>query len=228
MAQRIPPLARSLDAILREVDSDEGTCVTVGRLVASDPVLSGRVLRMAQSGFYSRGHRVVRAEDAVSRLGLRTVRNVALAASLRQLEPPATLAYDAEGFFLHCFTTASVAADLGRAHGLDADVLFLAGLMHDVGSLIDLPGHDHAVLGSVVAQHWKLPDVIVQIIASHHVESDAPLCRAVRFADRASDAAGVGLAVPVPFDDPDPMYAEALELVDAGASRAQEAYNALR
>jgi putative nucleotidyltransferase with HDIG domain len=228
LAQRVPPLPASLDAILREVQSPDASAHVVGRLVAADPVLSGRVLRMVRSGFYSRGRPVVRAEEAVARLGLRTTRNIALAASVRQLAPPPGLGYDQQGFFLHSFATASVATALARSHGEDPDLLFLAGLMHDVGLLIEVAGYDHALVGAIVARHWKLPEALSSIIAAHHAEDATGAAALVQAADRAVDAAGVGLAVCIPCAVDDALFEEAQTHVQDASARAMEALDALR
>ncbi|MCB9671828.1 MAG: HDOD domain-containing protein [Alphaproteobacteria bacterium] len=228
LAQRIPPLPRSLDAILRELDREEATTWSVGKIVASDPVLAGRILRMARSGFYSRGREVKRVDEAVARLGLRTTRNLALAASLRQIRAPEHLVYGTDGFFLHCFTTAHVAVGLARARRLDSDIVFLAGLMHDVGLLVETMDYDHAAVGRVIAQHWKLPAEVGQIIADHHEPDEDPSTRAVHFADLACEANGVGLPGPVDVSSDDPMFAEAMDLVPEALELAQDAYRALQ
>ncbi len=227
LAQRLPALPRSLDAILRELERREATTWSVGAIVASDPVLAGRILRMARSGFYSRGREVTRAEEAVARLGLRTTRNLALAAAVRQLKPPPHLAYDGRGFFLHCFCTAQVATAMARNHGLDRDLLFLAGLMHDVGLLLDVDGYDHAAIGQIVARHWRLPEQVGTIIAHHHDPIDDPAVLVVSFADRACDAAGVGLGTPEPPWE-HPLFDEAMSHVPDALALAEDAYRALQ
>lgn len=228
LAQRLPPLPRSLDAILKELEREQATTASVGRIVESDPVLAGRLLRMARSGFYSRGRQVKRVDEAVARLGLRTTRNLALAASVRQLKAPAHMEYGADGFFMHCFTTAQVAVTLARAERLDADLVFLAGLMHDVGLLLDPEAHDHAIIGSHVARHWKLPEEVCEIIAHHHDAVSEGSTRVVHFADLACDAVGVGLKEPREITSDDPMFTTALELVPEAQAMAEDAYLALQ
>lgn len=229
LAQRLPPLPLSLDAILRELEREQANTASVGRIVESDAVLAGRLLRMARSGFYSRGREVTRVDEAVARLGLRTTRNLALAASVRQLKAPAHLEYGADGFFMHCFTTAQVAVALARAEHQDADLVFLAGLMHDVGLLVDPEAHDHAMIGSLVARHWKLPEAVCSIIAGHHEPAAEDLgARIVRCADLACDAQGVGLPEAKEIHSDDPLFETALELVPDALTLAEDAYLALQ
>lgn len=227
LAQCLPPLPHALQAILRELDSEDASTASVAKIVESDPVLAGRILRMARSGFYSRGREVRRVDEAVARLGLRTTRNLALAASVRQLKAPETLIYGQRGFFMHCFTVAQVATKLARKYRFDSDVVFLAGLMHDVGLFVG-EGYDHAEIGRIVARYWKLPEEVCTIIGSHHDVEASPVIQTVRIADLAADATGVGLSEPALVEVDHPWFDEALGYVPDALEQATNAYSALQ
>lgn len=111
--------------------------------------------------------------------------------------------YTREAFWRHSIAVGIVAARLGRAAGeFSGSIAFLAGLLHDVGKLVldrhcraawsaalrmsrdaRLPLHEaerrmiggnHAAIGSVLLESWKLPDEVVQTVRWHHAPEGCP------------------------------------------------------
>jgi HD-like signal output (HDOD) protein len=69
-------------AILRLAKSDSSTIQQIARVLQTDPALAGRVLKIANSALSGGARTVFEVQDAVARLGIRQVRNVALGFSL--------------------------------------------------------------------------------------------------------------------------------------------------
>src|SRR5262245_1243763 len=69
-------------AVLRLSESDKATAQEIARVVQADPALSGRLLKMANSVSAGRARPVVSIGEAVTHLGVRMVRNLALGFSL--------------------------------------------------------------------------------------------------------------------------------------------------
>ena len=106
--------------------------------IASDPGLTTRVLKMANSPFYVRATEVVDVQRAIMTLGFRTVSNLVLAAGLRRSMTVTgrVPTFARSGLFRHSLASAICCARLGQ--GLPSlaehrDELFVAGLLHDVG-----------------------------------------------------------------------------------------------
>ena len=72
------------------------------------------------------------------------------------------------------YAGASVAAIAKRAGINEADVCFMAGLLHDVGKvIIDMyfptdTDVDHTEFGACIAERWQFPPALVSAIAYHH------------------------------------------------------------
>jgi putative nucleotidyltransferase with HDIG domain len=113
----------------------------------------------------------------------------------------ATPPFDAKRLWLHSLGVAICAQEVARSAGLDVDVAYTAGLLHDVGQLLlfvadplayagvlslqaerdldivdaerDYLGVDHAHVGGELARLWKLPEAVADAIAAHHVSDDS-------------------------------------------------------
>jgi HD-like signal output (HDOD) protein len=168
------------------------------RLVSQDPAMSAGVLRVANSAAY---HGVQEAEtlrEAVTRLGLTEVGRVAGMVAARSLFQPQLKAEFAvfggrwQEIFAESLVSARGAAWLAlQVPRLNADHVFLAGLLHDVGRSVALrvlavvnqgsqatdpfdPRIDrvlervHVELGGEVHQHWNLPRFSTLVTIRHH------------------------------------------------------------
>ena len=64
--------------ILRLTRDENASAAQIGRLIQVDPALTGRTLRLANTGNAASGRRIANVADAVARLGNRTVGSIAL------------------------------------------------------------------------------------------------------------------------------------------------------
>lgn len=200
LAQRVtelPPLPQALVAVMQALEHDELSTGQSIQLIEQDPALAARTLRLANSAFYGVPGRVGSIADAVRMLGLRTVGGVLTAAAMhRQLRVDHCPGFRFEAYWRHALATGLLARALGPRVGLSGDEAFLAGLMHDVGSLVlaafhpeaaaatiqraieqDCPMHEaenellglhHGSVGALVARHWRFPAAIAEAIERHH------------------------------------------------------------
>jgi HD-like signal output (HDOD) protein len=56
-----------------KVSSDQ-----IGKLISSDPSLAGKILKIANSAYYSRGRKIAKLAEAITVLGIRTIKSLAL------------------------------------------------------------------------------------------------------------------------------------------------------
>lgn len=135
--------------LLELADRDDVTTAELARALKADPALTGRVLKAANCAAQG-GRPVAFVDEAVVRLGFRSVRQLALAFSLiDRHQTGACPAFDYAGFWSHALATA-VAAQLLAAYGrtVPADECFTLGLLHNVGALALATVHaqDYAAL----------------------------------------------------------------------------------
>jgi HD-like signal output (HDOD) protein len=79
---RLPGAPRLYMAICKALEDPNVETHAIGEQVMADPVLGARVLQIANSAMYGAGRQIASIPLAVARLGLKTTRNLVLAAEL--------------------------------------------------------------------------------------------------------------------------------------------------
>ncbi len=190
--------------IIELVEDPGSSARDLHHLIASDPALTARMLKVVNSAFYGLPRQIASINRAVSLLGLNAVKNIAVAASLAKLFRGGSVGrFDAQQLWTHCCATATAAkfvADLAGRKGA-ADEAFLAGLIHDVGILVELQydrarfaaaieqaaegddllsaerlafGDTHEGIGAALCEHWKFPASLVWVAGHHHAPMSVP------------------------------------------------------
>lgn len=186
---RLPEIALE---VVRRADDPSASSEDMALLVHRDAFLAGRLLEAANSAFYRpRDRAITRLPEAVTRMGLRQVRNVVLAAAMEQ-----SVYRGARKELMSELWQASVGAAVGSrltAHMLrrDPDRAFMVGLLHDVGKPVLAWCLDqvldevrapqqfdelapqifhllHPRVGALIVRQWKLPSGLARIVAHHH------------------------------------------------------------
>jgi putative nucleotidyltransferase with HDIG domain len=200
----LPEAAGRVMAAARAADPDLRRIVA---LIGRDPALTGHVLRVANSAANARGGRLGSVSQAVGRLGLSAIAEMALVVSCR------TRLFCAPGFerevrqlFRHSYATALFAQEVARACRMDVESAFVAGLMHDVARPLlrevvakladELDGSQaasaalvdahHAEVGALVVERWQLGPRVVEAVLHHHGDAAAPAVAVVQLADALS------------------------------------------
>lgn len=200
-AKSMPAFPRVVIDILSTLDDDGATIGALVHHVERDPVITGRVLSIANS-VGTAGRSGATANDvrmAVSMIGLSRVRDIALGVSLAEFANGCRMA---AYFWEHSVSVGICALELGRFTRQTTNHALAAGLLHDLGQLWMAHFHplefqmvrsavnvgdqgineieqhyfgvDHCFIGSVLARHWGLPSPVVDAIRYHH-DPDAGL-----------------------------------------------------
>ncbi len=189
-AHLLPSLPKIHQQILKVIDGPDASVREAAELVARDPGICAKVLRIVNSAFFARGQIVRDVRTATARVGLDLLRalvlteNVATGIPVRRLEQLQAAALDGAG---------SAGAILPEEERRAA---FTAALLGDVGSLVlergapdemravyanarenGIPihfaekavlGSSHADVGGYVLGVWGVPPVIVDAVLGHH------------------------------------------------------------
>lgn len=217
--------------------------------IQNDQGLAAKVLRTVNSSFYGLRTRCSTINKALVMLGLSPVKSLALGFSLvSSLTDENDREFDYVAYWRRGLYTAVAARCIAEAARLRwADEAFLGGLLQDVGQMafyralgprylavMARTGGDHrklarcelseldiqhADLGAMLAQRWKLPDELVLPVKYHERPTAAPagcvqLVQAVGLGNHAHDA----LTDPDPADAMRKLYGKAQEWFGIGAS----------
>jgi len=184
--------------IIKVVEDPNSTARDLHAIIKNDPALSAKILKVVNSAFYGLPGQISSVDRAIVLLGLRAVKNIAIAASVTRLfkSIPSIKGFNPRDLWKHSLAVA-VAARLicrfrDKAHAEEA---FLAGLIHDLGVIVALQafsdrfnevvqkaaagkiwceaeievfGVDHQALGLALAAKWKFPLSLRAPIGYHH------------------------------------------------------------
>jgi putative nucleotidyltransferase with HDIG domain len=186
----IPAVVQEVIASFRNPDLDSAA---LARKIAQDQGLSAKVLRVANSTFYGLPRKVGSVQDAVTVIGINSVRSLALSAGFVHAFPPAAHGlFDRTAFWKRSFRVAGYAKALAQCLRQDQQTAFTAGMFYDIGELVldicipeqfagmlerqkaaglDLIGIeqselgcDHALIGAEMARRWNFPPEIEHAI----------------------------------------------------------------
>ena len=186
----IPALVQNLiDSFARE-DVSFGQ---IARLISTEPGLSAKLLRLANSAYFRPARGIVSVDDAVKMLGIKMARNLVIASGLTAALKVAP-GMDIQQFWRYSLSTACVARWLAGRAGQDGELGFMAGLLHGIGQFamragmpqdmirIDMVVHpldarralaerealgfDHAEVGAELTRRWHFPESIAHGVGS--------------------------------------------------------------
>jgi len=127
--------------IIRLVEDPDSTAQDLNNLIANDPALGARILKVVNSAFYGLPGQIGSTNRAIVLLGLNAVKNIAIAASLSKLFRGGQIcpAFDAKDLWIHSIAVATATRMLSAKAGLGLpDEAFLAGLIHDIGIMVEI------------------------------------------------------------------------------------------
>jgi putative nucleotidyltransferase with HDIG domain len=139
--------------IVDVIDDPTSSARDLHQIVASDPALSSRILKVVNSSFYGMPRQIGSMNRAISLLGLNAVKNIAVAASLGKIfrGSSAIPNFDAKALWSHSLNTAVACCMVARESGSKcSDEAFLAGLLHDIGLMVELQ-HDQSTFKSIMS-----------------------------------------------------------------------------
>jgi diguanylate cyclase (GGDEF)-like protein len=191
----LPGIAiRIMEAIqVEEPDIDE-----LGSIISTDPPLSAKILKVANSSFYSLPTRITTINHAIKLLGIFAVKNLALSFSLiDSFGSQDSAARISSNFWRNAFIGSISAKLLAQKiqPSFSEDAFFL-GLLQDIGMLVinyclpkqydlvkaetvkgklkpheaenQILGYNHMQVGKHLIEKWGLPDTFSIPIGHHH------------------------------------------------------------
>jgi putative nucleotidyltransferase with HDIG domain len=198
LAQQIPALPLTYQRVSQVVADQHSTTVELAEAVGADQGLATRILQLANSALYGQVARVDTLTQALSLIGSRQLRDLALAMAVVDLfKDVSAPGISLRGFWEHSVAVGCGARLIATTRGeRETERNFVAGLLHDVGLMISAQvqpdrltkhiqrakaessmlsfveradqGFDHAELGAAVMERWRLSQMMVEVVAGHH------------------------------------------------------------
>jgi len=188
----LPTLPGSVTRITRMLDTPDTTAGEVGKEIAKDQVLSAKVLKLVNSGFYGFSQPVSTIQHAMVLLGFNVVKTLVLSTSVLDM-----MAKSMVGLWQHSLACARTCGIIARHADMeDPEEVSVTGLLHDLGKVVleehlnevfqevisrveersmlfyeaeeDAMEVTHANIGGWLLEKWQLPSQLVEPIMYHH------------------------------------------------------------
>lgn len=140
----LPTLPEVAVKIRRTADDPKTNLNKMAEVIANDPALSARMMRVANSPLVARQVKVETINQAVTRIGLRQIKNIATAMAMEQLfvSKNALIKTYLDTAWQKAVEISTVAIALMQSYlqqnkhsSLNVDTITLAGLVHNIGVL---------------------------------------------------------------------------------------------
>lgn len=138
--------------IIELVEDPSSTANDLHNVISNDPALCSRILKVVNSSFYGLPGQIGSINRAIVLLGLNAVKNIAISASLAKLFRGGQLcpAFAARDLWTHSIGVATASKMIADVLKLGVpDEAFLAGLMHDIGIMVEMQADRHKLIDVV-------------------------------------------------------------------------------
>ena len=193
----IPPLPAAVTRLIAEVNQPEPNIDKLAKLISSTAGLATKVIKTVNSALYALRTPVTSVKHAVTLLGLRHIRSIALAyGTMDALPKPKGDLFDHEAFWTDSLLRAIMSRSFSkRMFSGQLEEAFTASLLADVALPVLLSvwreyyepvieewkqsprrlseierehfGWDHAQAGAWILQSWEFPDEMVCYVGAH-------------------------------------------------------------
>ena len=228
----VPMLPEVANKALRLTQDPDSTAAAMANLIQSDQSLAAHVMRIANSVAYTPLANLVSLQQAVARLGMGVMSEIALSASVgaKLFNTPGYEAYIAKQW-QHALATGLWAKEIARATRSNVEVAFLAWLLHSIGrpavlqtvldliNLHEIPLSEADVMtlesqyqhqaSKMVINTWEMPSLVTVAVAYYPDYQNASTA--------VTQAAQVNLAIQYASHMLEPDKIEEAELLSSPA-----------
>ena len=184
----LPTFATQVVALCSDPSSDARS---LANLLQRDPSLAAHVLAIANSAAMGANEPIVSLQQAVARMGVRRLANIALSISVKtKVFRPGKHVERVQKLWSHCSLTGALAREIARSRRRNVESAFLCGLLHEVGAPVVLQAidelqpksgvefswpemesaieHFHCEVGERLVRAWSLPEWTHAATRHHH------------------------------------------------------------
>lgn len=221
---KLPVISEVAHALIKTLDNDDASSKEVAAIIARDPALTAKLMRLANSARFGSSRGVSSLDDAIALAGMAHIRTLALATCFAESFPDMP-GLDSDEFWKSSMACAGYAKWLAGSLGIDGQDAWLAGMMMRLGELLiyqvspdtfaeieqqpHLPGgrweREQRLLGfsegeitAELGRRWNFPVTIVRALeCSSDPMAAHPFCQLAGIIHLAS------LLADTPSDDPE-------------------------
>lgn len=199
----LPPMPDTVLKLMSVINDPKSSMDDIVEAIKYDQAVTSEVLKLCNSAFFGLSRKITSLNDAMLTLGTVKVFQLVMSVHTNSMLSREQRGYGLQPGMLwkHSVAVALASSLFGQRIGLpNIDLVFTAGLLHDVGKVIlneyvadgfyeiirrvtnegmtfseaeqEVLGCSHEEVGSMIAEQWKLPDAIVRCIRFHHTPGE--------------------------------------------------------
>lgn len=201
---RLPTFPTAVAQVLQLTSRPETSAAEIAAAIATDPVLTARLLRVVNSAYFGFPQRISTLHQAVVILGMQAVRLLTISAAAAEFSQqlPLPEGIELDSFWTHSAAVASSTGDIARTL-VDCrwDEALVSGLLHDIGIIVmacSIPEQYSEVLEYATQARCHLVTAEQRMLQTDHTRIGSavgsywglpePLVYAIRFHHSPADA----------------------------------------
>lgn len=194
-ASDLPTIPVVASKVMQLIESENASADELAKVVASDPAVAARVLKISNSSFYGCQRQIQTLSHAIMVLGFATLKSLVVAASVKQVYKPYGLTE--KMLWEHSFGAGLAARIIAKeTRAANDEEAFLGGLFHDIGKIImnfmdsqkfqtvmqkcyndqvtfaeaerQVYSYTHSEVGGLVIKKWNFPEILMHAVLKHH------------------------------------------------------------
>ena len=180
--RNLPSLPSLYFRINEVVASPDGTLEEVGRIIASDPSMTAKILQLCNSAFFGIARQIANPVEAVQYLGIERVRALVLSLHVFSCFEKIPLKnFSIDQTLSHCMSTGVIAKLIARMQKVDravADEACAAGMLHDIGKVMlaaSLPDQYDQAMNLAAERKISISDAECETFGASHSQVGAYL-----------------------------------------------------
>ena len=176
----VPPFPPVAARLLGLLGCESAEIKQIAKIVASDPMFTGRVLQAANSAEFGLLQPIRSIRLALTTLGLDRTRRITVAAAAGAYCRVALKTRELKRCWQHTVATAALADEISRRCNTGEEGAYSAGIMHDIGRLgllVAYPADYENTMRVAAARCVDLLDYEQEVFGLNHAEAGRLLCR---------------------------------------------------
>lgn len=188
----IPTLPEVVNKLIKLVNDPNADAHLVGDLVSRDPGIAAKMLRMVNSVYYGLKDPIHDLEHAVTVLGFKTLRSLAMSVSVINAFQQQSACFSMKAYWTHSVVAGGLARLVSqRCRHRDPELTFTIGLLRHIGRLVlveNAPDETRAIIAVAHKLHWSFHRAAREVIDTDDAEVGAWLAEHWELAPEIRDA----------------------------------------